>query len=158
MFLLRRYARRPSPSMVVAVIALLLASGGVAYAAIPNSTTGVIDGCYAIRTGALRVIDTEANPTETCTTKERALTWNQQDSTYVLVANSLFGFQQVNCNAGDYATGGGGAAYGGLESLYPLTNDAPSSPGDTPNGYFASAVSATGVEVIVWVICVDITP
>lgn len=77
MFLLRRYARRPSPSMVVAVIALLLASGGVAYAQIPDSDTGVIDGCYANRTGALRVIDTEANPDETCTTKEMELDWNQ---------------------------------------------------------------------------------
>ena len=65
--------RRPSPSMAVALVALALAAGGVAYAAIPDSS-GVIHGCYNTK-GALRVIDTEASPPQTCGSRETALDW-----------------------------------------------------------------------------------
>lgn len=47
---------RPSPALAVALAALLIAIGGVAFASIPGSN-GVIKGCYANRDGALRVID-----------------------------------------------------------------------------------------------------
>jgi hypothetical protein len=46
---------------------------GVAYAAIPDSA-GVIHGCYATKSGALRVIDTSAK----CANGELALNWSQQ--------------------------------------------------------------------------------
>lgn len=69
--------RRPSPALVVAFIALLLALGGVAFAAIPDSDDGEIHGCYANNNGALRVIDAQAG--QTCnTSRETALTWNQR--------------------------------------------------------------------------------
>jgi hypothetical protein len=53
------------------ILALALASAGITYAAIPDN--GVIHGCYAKNTGALRVIDTA----QTCTSKETLLNWNQ---------------------------------------------------------------------------------
>jgi hypothetical protein len=67
---------RPSPSMVIAFIALLVAGGGAAFAAIPDSDDGEIHGCYSTRNGDLRVIDAEAG--QTCGNRETALVWNQQ--------------------------------------------------------------------------------
>jgi hypothetical protein len=37
----------------VAVLAVLVAAGGVAVAAIPDAGTGVFHGCYSTETGAL---------------------------------------------------------------------------------------------------------
>jgi len=48
--------RRPSPALVISIIALVIAVGGTAWAAIP-STGGVIYACYANIGGFLRVID-----------------------------------------------------------------------------------------------------
>jgi hypothetical protein len=67
------FRSRPSPSMVVALVALVLAAGGVTYAAIPDSS-GTIHACYS-KSGTLHVIDTEANPPETCRTRETGLDW-----------------------------------------------------------------------------------
>jgi hypothetical protein len=65
--------RRVSPSMVVALLALVIAIGGVAVASIPGPG-GVIKGCYNNTTGTLRVIDSAA----ACDTRvETALSWNQ---------------------------------------------------------------------------------
>ncbi|MGH2808501.1 MAG: hypothetical protein ACRDKT_14635, partial [Actinomycetota bacterium] len=72
---LRSYISRTSPAMVVAAATLLLV-GGVGYAAIPNSETAEISGCYENRTGFLRVIDTEAD--KACTRWEIAISWNQE--------------------------------------------------------------------------------
>ena len=47
---------RPSPALVVAIVALVVALAGVAYATIPDSG-GVIHGCYLKAVGSLRVID-----------------------------------------------------------------------------------------------------
>jgi hypothetical protein len=60
--------------MLVASCALIAALGGVAAAAIPHSTTGVITGCYG-PSGNLRVIDAQAG--EVCRHPETQLTWNQ---------------------------------------------------------------------------------
>jgi Collagen triple helix repeat (20 copies) len=57
-----------------ALIATALA-GGIAWASIPDSN-GVIQGCYKVKGGALRVIDTEKG--QTCATGELALSWNQK--------------------------------------------------------------------------------
>jgi hypothetical protein len=65
---------RPSPALVVAVTALVVALGGVAYATIPDSG-GVIHGCYLKRTGSLRVIDPSRG--ERCTRAETSIPWNQ---------------------------------------------------------------------------------
>jgi hypothetical protein len=58
----------------LAAITLGVAAGGIAYAAIPD-TSGVIHACYAKRDGTLRVID---NSTTSCnTSKEQDLSWNE---------------------------------------------------------------------------------
>lgn len=51
------------------------ASAAFVSAAIPNSSTGVISGCYVPITGTLRVIDNQAG--QSCATGEVALVWNQ---------------------------------------------------------------------------------
>jgi hypothetical protein len=74
MAVLRRVGRhRPKPATVIAIVALLVAVGGVAVAAIPDSN-GVIHGCYRAGNGDLRVVD----PSASCRKNERALSWNQQ--------------------------------------------------------------------------------
>ena len=49
---------RLSPAMVVAVVAVVLALGGVSWASIPDSS-GVVHSCYKKENGQLRVIDTD---------------------------------------------------------------------------------------------------
>lgn len=72
---LRSRLRGMSPSMAIALLALVVAVGGVAVASIP-SADGAIEGCYDNSTGALRVIDPAAGGT--CRGGETALTWNQK--------------------------------------------------------------------------------
>jgi hypothetical protein len=62
----------PSPAMVVALVALLIAASGAAVAAIPSSD-GTINACRDTRTGTLRVINAEGG--QRCTTKETQLAW-----------------------------------------------------------------------------------
>ena len=62
-----------SPSMAVALLALVIAIGGVAVASIPGPD-GAIQGCYD-STGALRVIDSAGG---SCRGDETALSWSQQ--------------------------------------------------------------------------------
>lgn len=66
----RFHFKRPSPAMVVAIVAFVAAATGFAAASIPNSK-GTITGCYSKKTGALRVVD-EA---QKCKTSERRLTF-----------------------------------------------------------------------------------
>ncbi len=68
----RRTVRLP---VGIGLIGILAFSGGLVYAAIPNSTTGVINGCFEKYTGLLRVIDTQAG--KTCTRWETPISWNQ---------------------------------------------------------------------------------
>ena len=68
---------RPSPAMVVAVIALLVALGGIAAASIPGKG-GVITACYLKTGGSLRVLNTSRpGASGRCQRNERTLTWNQ---------------------------------------------------------------------------------
>ena len=64
-----------SPSMAIALLALVIAIGGVAVASIPGPD-GAIQGCYDNSTGALRVIDPGAG--RSCAVDETALSWNQK--------------------------------------------------------------------------------
>ena len=59
-----------------AAVTAIIVSGSIAIAAIPNSTTKVITGCYLKTSGTLRVVDKQAN--KTCKTTEIELSWNQQ--------------------------------------------------------------------------------
>jgi len=69
-----RFSRRPSPALIVSSVALVVALGGAAEASIPDSA-GLIDACYAITGGQLRVIDTAS--TTTCAAGQLSLEWNQ---------------------------------------------------------------------------------
>ena len=60
----------------LALVAAVVAAGGVAYSSIPDAQ-GVIHGCYSDVDGTLRVIDT-ANASDVCRGAETALDWNQQ--------------------------------------------------------------------------------
>ena len=66
-------------SVVAATTAAIAAGSMGAYAAIPHSTTAVIDSCYNTTTGAMRVIDAEAGGT--CRADEKALPFNQRGRT-----------------------------------------------------------------------------
>jgi hypothetical protein len=65
---------RISPAIVISTVALVVASGGVAVASIPDGS-GVIHGCYAKAGGALKVIDTDAG--KVCGSKQVPLSWSQ---------------------------------------------------------------------------------
>src|SRR2546421_11434418 len=62
----------------VAVVAAV-AAGGVAYAAIPNSS-GVFTGCVLKSNGQVRLIDPslDSGPLSRCRPNETQVTWNQQ--------------------------------------------------------------------------------
>jgi hypothetical protein len=67
--------RKPSPAMIVALLALAVALAGTAYATIPDSN-GAIHGCYSNSDGSLRIVDESA----TCGAAETAIAWNQAGS------------------------------------------------------------------------------
>ena len=62
--------------LVLCAGAIVVVSVGVAYAAIPHSSTGVISGCYGKTTGILRVIDAQAG--KHCLSFETPISWNQK--------------------------------------------------------------------------------
>jgi hypothetical protein len=64
---------RPSPATAIALAALFVALGGVAFAAIPDSN-GTIHGCFKNENGNLRVVDSSAG----CRASETSIQWNQQ--------------------------------------------------------------------------------
>jgi hypothetical protein len=63
----------PSPATAIAIGALVVALGGAAFAAIPDSN-GTIHGCYQKNNGNLRVVDAAGE----CKNSENALAWNEQ--------------------------------------------------------------------------------
>jgi hypothetical protein len=60
---------------VPVVIAVVAGGTGLALASIPDSSTGVITGCYQMVGGQLRVINAQAGAK--CLSSEKKLTWNQ---------------------------------------------------------------------------------
>jgi hypothetical protein len=67
---LRRH--RPTPALVISVVALVIALGGVASATIPGDN-GEIHACYNAQ-GALRVIDPAGGGS--CPAGDKSLSWN----------------------------------------------------------------------------------
>jgi hypothetical protein len=66
-------AHRPSPGTIFGLAALVVALGGAAIAAIPDSR-GIIHACYHEANGKVRIVESSAE----CRKQERALDWNQQ--------------------------------------------------------------------------------
>jgi hypothetical protein len=62
---------RPSPATAIAVTALVVGAGGVAFATIPDSG-GTIHACYQQRNGDLRVVESASE----CRNQERPLQWS----------------------------------------------------------------------------------
>jgi hypothetical protein len=60
-------------STLVAAVAVVVAIGGIAYAAIPSSN-GTIQGCYQKANGSLRVVESATE----CKKNEQAISWNQK--------------------------------------------------------------------------------
>jgi hypothetical protein len=71
----RRLITWRAGTVAVATGAAVIAAGFAAYAAIPNSSTGTIDGCYSNLGGSLRVIDKQAGAN--CLATETPFNWNQ---------------------------------------------------------------------------------
>ena len=57
------------------IVAGVVLAGGLALAAIPNSSTGTFSVCANKATGALRAIDAQAG--KKCTAAEKLITWQQ---------------------------------------------------------------------------------
>lgn len=86
----RQWLHRPSPALVVAVIALVVALGSGAYAAVSGipDAQGVFHGCVNSRTGILRVVKSAQSCTHRRVVRhggtrmvipgELAISWNQQ--------------------------------------------------------------------------------
>jgi hypothetical protein len=66
----------PRLAILAAGLAAVAVGAGLAYAAIPHTGTGMINGCYGKQTGILRVIDAEAG--KTCLSIETPISWNQK--------------------------------------------------------------------------------
>jgi hypothetical protein len=87
---------RPSPATGIALAALVIALGGAAFAAIPDSN-GTIHGCYQKSNGNLRVAEYGSE----CRSGEVAIAWNQGAGVDVLHPITLGqGDRQVLLHAG----------------------------------------------------------
>ena len=144
--------RRPSPSIVIATAALVLAAGGFAVAAIP-SRDGTIHACYKTEGGDVRVVKGT-----TCKQGERALSWNRGVAGVVVRTRTLTiqpskctgsgqfelcqgtGALTVPCRAGERATGGGFGQSKTGTSASP-TESRPSPAAGKPTGWTVAAVA-----------------
>jgi hypothetical protein len=70
--MMKRVWRRPSPALIISIIALVLGMGGFAVAAIPDSS-GVLHGCYKKKKGTLRLVSGSK-----CKKSEKSVSWNQK--------------------------------------------------------------------------------
>jgi hypothetical protein len=64
----------PSPATLLAVIAMVVATGGVSKATVPDSE-GLIHACVTPQTGEMRILDPDAVPA-LCKTGQYLLTWS----------------------------------------------------------------------------------
>ncbi len=111
---------RPSPALVVAIVALIVAIAGVGVAAIP-SRTGVITGCFNSKSGVLRVIDEKKK----CRKGEKRIAWNQKGQQGTAGAAGAAGAPGADGAQGPPGAPGsdaqfnGAAADGDLDGTYP---------------------------------------
>jgi hypothetical protein len=109
---MKKHLQRRGTRLLLIVTALLAVGGGIAYATIPSSS-GVIQGCYQMTSGTLRVIGT--NPTVgggKCSSSEKPLTWNQRGPTGARGATGLRGVTGATGATGANGTTGATGAKG----------------------------------------------
>jgi hypothetical protein len=126
--------RRPSPALVVALVAVVFAIGGFAFAAAIPDRTGVIHACYKKKKGALRVVSAKRR----CSKRERSLTWNQRGRTG---ARGRTGSRGRTGRTG--ATGPAGPE--GSARAFALVNGTAATGGDTVDGAKSKGVSDSQV-------------
>jgi hypothetical protein len=83
-----RAGKRALTLMSVSLI-VLLALGGIATAAIPNSTSKVFHACYKSKTGAVRIIDYQRG--KRCARGEKLIAWNQKGARGPVGARGIAG-------------------------------------------------------------------
>ena len=136
-----RRPKRPSPALVVALIALVLAAGGVAVASIPGPT-GAIAGCFnpSSTNKELSVVDHDAS----CPGGNVRLVWNQKGPTGATGATGPKGVaayqvrvqetkkfsgdrgsKTVLCTGGREVLGGGASIHGFPEKNFALKVNRP---------------------------------
>jgi hypothetical protein len=71
-----RLTRKHWMASGIVVLVAIIVGVGVAAAAIPDSSTGIITACYQKQRGMLRVIDAQAG--QRCRKSERQLSWSQK--------------------------------------------------------------------------------
>jgi hypothetical protein len=104
------WRRRPSPALIVSIIALVLAMGGFAVAAIPDSS-GVVHGCYKKKKGTLRLVTGSK-----CKKSERSISWNQKGQAGANGATGAKG------DKGDKGDTGPGAQHALIDSAGAITS------------------------------------
>lgn len=92
-------------NLIVAVagaVAIILGGAAIALASIPDSH-GIIHGCYTVKTGTLRVIDTGKG--QKCATGQHALNWNQKGPQGPAGPAGVSGYAVARCTIGVDASG-----------------------------------------------------
>lgn len=93
------WRKRPSPALIISLMALVLATGGFAAAAIPDSS-GVVHGCYKKKKGTLRLVSGSK-----CKKSEKSISWNQKGK------NGTNGTNGASGAKGDTGAAGSAVAY-----------------------------------------------
>jgi hypothetical protein len=86
-----------------AAVAVAIMGGAIAYASIPDAN-GVIHGCYTVKGGSLRVIDTAKG--QTCATGQHALNWNQKGTQGPPGPAGVSGYSVARCTLAEDGTTG----------------------------------------------------
>jgi hypothetical protein len=98
---------------IAAATTAIVVTGSIAIAAIPDSSTKVITGCYAKTGGALVIIDKQAG--KTCTTSQIELSWAQQGVPGTAGATGAAGLPGATGPAGAVGPAGPAAASGPID-------------------------------------------
>src|SRR5215467_3897974 len=86
-----------------AAVAVAVTGGAIAYASIPDAN-GVIHGCYTVKGGSLRVIDTAKG--QTCLTGQHSLNWNQKGPQGPPGPAGVSGYGVARCTVAEDGTTG----------------------------------------------------